>query len=326
VTSEVGVVAIGRNEGDRLRRCLNSLSRVRRNLVYVDSGSTDGSVALSQQAGALVVPLDIGTPFTAARARNEGFKALLTAFPDTQYVFFVDGDCEVVDGWIEKAVQFLEGHADVALVWGLRRERHPETSIYNHLCDLEWQAYPSGETRACGGDVVARVKVLREVGVFRPDLICGEEPELCVRVRNAGWRIWRLSEAMTIHDAAMHQFGQWWKRSVRTGYGYAHDVSLHGSSPERYCVSETRRAWTWGFAIPVAIAFLVSIFGGWALLALGVYPLQIWRLARTGRHGARDNWLWASALVLSKFPEVLGQLRFLRDRYMRIRSRLIEYK
>src|SRR5689334_4384058 len=73
----IGVVAIGRNEGERLRVCLESALRASPDVVYVDSGSTDGSVAMAKQLGVHVVELDLTIPFTAARARNAGFEKLV---------------------------------------------------------------------------------------------------------------------------------------------------------------------------------------------------------------------------------------------------------
>ncbi len=147
VSRTLGVVVIGRNEGDRLKRCLDSLSGLMSHTVYVDSGSTDDSLAMSLGRGASVVELDIKVPFTAARARNEGFRKLMALHPSLEYVFFVDGDCEVVCGWSSAAVQFFEQHPRAAVVWGRVRERHPEKSIYNLLCDMEWSAFEVGETQ-----------------------------------------------------------------------------------------------------------------------------------------------------------------------------------
>jgi GT2 family glycosyltransferase len=322
----VGVVVIGRNEGERLQRCLRSMANELGALVYVDSGSTDGSVTMSRALGVMAVELDMSIPFTAARARNAGFEALLKTQPRTDYVFFVDGDCEVAPDWLREAAAFLDARRDVGVVWGCRREQFPEKSVYNLLCDIEWQDLPVGETSICGGDAMIRVEAFRTVGGYRPDLICGEEPELCVRLRGAGWRIWRLNRDMTRHDAALYHFGQWWKRMLRGGYAYALGASLHGAPPERLWVAESRRAWIWGLYIPLS-TLLLSAWLGWpGLLLLLIYPLQTIRLARNGRHTARENWLRAGALVLSKFPEMLGQLKFLRDRLRRAQSRIIEYK
>ena len=323
--AELGAVVIGRNEGERLRRCLQSVRHDAPYVVYVDSGSDDGSVELSSSLGIAILQLDPRTPFTAARARNEGLRRLLELCPTIDYVLFVDGDCEVVAGWLQVARDFLDRQADCAAVCGRRRERYPDRSVYNLLCDLEWDT-PVGETKACGGDVLMRVRALQQVGSYRADLICGEEPELCVRLRAAGWRIWRLGVDMTLHDAAMYRFGQWWKRALRGGYGFALGASLHGAPPERHWVRESRRAWIWGGCIPIATLFAIAAAGGWGLWVLSVYPLQMVRLALSGTRSARENWWGAAALVLGKFPEMLGQVKFAVDRLRQRPSRLIEYK
>jgi GT2 family glycosyltransferase len=326
VSSTAGVVVIGRNEGERLERCLTSLSSSAGRLVYVDSGSSDASVSVARGVGMEVLELDMRTPFTAARARNEGFQRLLQLQPDVTYVFFVDGDCEVVHGWLGEAVRFLDSHPDVAVVWGRRRERYPDRSVYNLLCDIEWDSSPIGETRACGGDAVMRVAAFRQVNGFRSELICGEEPELCARLRQRGWHIWHLALDMTIHDAAMYHFGQWWKRMVRVGYGYAMFRKVESVSSDPRWVQRCRQSWLWGFGVPAAILALSLGFGWQALWLLAVYPLQVVRLASRGERTARENWARAVALVLGKFPEVHGQLRFIMDRRRGVRTGLIEYK
>lgn len=325
MTTGMGVVVIGRNEGLRLQRCLASLVDAAQQVVYVDSGSTDGSVSMAQALGVEVVELDMSIPFTAARARNEGFARVQRVLPSLRHVQFVDGDCEVVGGWLSKAQAFLDAHPEVAVVCGRRRERFPQHSIYNLLCDLEWDT-PIGEAKACGGDALMRAEAFAEVSGFRPDLIAGEEPELCVRLRAKGWKVWRLPEEMTLHDATMTRFGQWWKRTLRGGYAFAEGAYLHGAAPEQHWLRESRRAWFWGLGIPLATVLASLVLGGAGLLLLLVYPLQVVRLARRGVGSARENWLQAFFLVLGKFPEMLGQLKFLLNRFGARKSALIEYK
>ena len=322
----VGVVVIGRNEGDRLRMCLESLRGVGDSIIYVDSGSRDASVALSRGLGIEVLELDTSKPFTAARARNEGLRQLCNRRDDLHYVFFVDGDCQVVTGWLEQGCRFLAAHERVAVVFGRRRERHPERSVYNMLCDIEWGNSPIGENKACGGDALMRIEAFRQVQGFRADLICGEEPELCIRLRAAGWQIWRLDTDMTVHDAALYRFGQWWTRMLRGGYAYAQGVELHGEPPERHWVREFRGAWAWGLGLPAVTMLSISLFGWWSLSLLALYPLQTVRLALKGTRTARENWWRAGALVLGKFPEMLGQTKFLLAKIRRAKSGLIEYK
>jgi GT2 family glycosyltransferase len=321
----VWVVIIGRNEGNRLLRCFQSLSTQASRLIYVDSGSTDDSVVMARGMGADVVVLDLTTPFTAARARNTGFDRLRGLDPQSEYVMFVDGDCEVSSNWLKYAVNFLDTHPDVGAVCGRRRERFPERSIYNLLCDIEWDT-PIGDTKACGGDVLMRAEAFESVGGFRPDLIAGEEPELCVRLRTTGWKIWRLDQDMTLHDAAMTRFGQWWKRTVRAGYAFAEGTHLHGSPPERHFVRESRRALIWGLVIPAFAITLTVWLGVWGLAVLLVYPAQILRLAVFGNRSIKENWWRALFLVIGKFPEAIGQLNYFYYRTVGKTARLIEYK
>ncbi|VVM43477.1 hypothetical protein PS662_00419 [Pseudomonas fluorescens] len=321
----IGVVVIGRNEGQRLARCLTSLAGAADKVVYVDSGSTDGSVSLAQGLGVEVVELDMTIPFTAARARNEGFARVQALLPTMRHVQFVDGDCEVVDTWLSRAQGFLDAHPEVAVVCGRRRERFPQRSVYNLMCDLEWDT-PIGEAKACGGDALMRADAFAAVAGFRSELIAGEEPELCVRLRANGWKVWRLAEEMTLHDAAMTRFGQWWRRTLRGGHAFAEGTFLHGAAPERHWQRESRRAWLWGLGIPLATG-VATLMAGWpGLLLLLVYPLQVLRLARRGDRSVRENWLLAFFLVLGKFPEMLGQLKFLLNRFGTGKTALIEYK
>jgi len=321
----VAVVVIGRNEGLRLERCLCSVSGQAAALIYVDSGSTDGSVAMARSCGALVVELDAREPFTAARARNLGFAAVRESFPSLEFVQFVDGDCEVVAGWLTEAASFLAAHDDVAVACGRRRERFPEASVYNRLCDIEWDT-PIGEARACGGDALMRSVALASVGGFRAGMIAGEEPELCVRLRAEGWRVWRLDADMTLHDAAITRFSQWWRRTKRSGFAFAEGADLHGRPPERHWLREARSAQIWGVAIPALVLAGTLAFGPRALLGLIVYPLQFARLTGKGTGSLSTRMLKAFFLLLGKFPEAAGALSFIGRRLVGQRARLIEYK
>jgi GT2 family glycosyltransferase len=325
-SSLLGVVVIGRNEGERLRVCLASAlaSKVTAAVVYVDSGSTDKSVELAKSMGCNVVALDMRIPFTAARARNEGFAHAVSLVPDLSFIQFVDGDCEIASGWLEQAMEFLTQHGTVAVACGRRRERFPKKSIYNQLCDIEWDS-PIGQTRSCGGDAMMRVSALSAAGGYRQSLIAGEEPELCVRLRANGWKIWRLDHEMTLHDAAMFRIGQWWNRAKRAGHAFAEGAFLHGSAPERHYVPEFRRAVLWGLILPLGIAVSSAFHAAFLLLVL-VYPLQVIRLALSNHGNGVMTWWRALFLVLGKFPEAQGVCRFYYNKLLSKSATLIEYK
>ena len=306
----VGLVVIGRNEGERLRRCLEALGPRSAETVYVDSGSTDGSVALAESMGVAVARLDMTHPFTAGRARNAGFERLRGSLPNLCFVQFVDGDCELIDGWLDAATDHLCREPGVAIACGRLRESFPERSVYNRLCDQEWNR-PPGESDACGGIFMIRASLFASLGGFREDLLAGEEPELCSRVRARGGKIWRLDRPMAWHDAAMLHFGQWWTRSRRIGFGYAQGASVSRSRVERHRLGQLLRPWFWALVLPLAVLGACVAWGTAGLLLLAIYPLQIARLTRSIEGDARARWSRAIFLMVGKWPELLGELEFL---------------
>jgi GT2 family glycosyltransferase len=309
----VDAVVIGRNEGMRLQACIASLVPQVDRVIYVDSGSTDGSVALAQSLGAMVVPLDMTQPFTAARARNAGLAQVQAA-----HVQFVDGDCVVDAAWVATALAFAAAHPQAVVICGRRRECFPEASVYNRLCDAEWNT-PIGRAKACGGDALMQVAALRAVGGFDASLIAGEEPELCLRLARVGAEIWRIDAEMTLHDAAITRLSQWWQRSRRAGHAFAEGAALHGRAPERHWVAETRRALVWGLGVP-ALALVAGAVHPLGFALLLAWPLQVLRL--TPRLGLVP----ALFSLLGKLPEAQGIMGYYWGRLRRKRAGLIEYK
>lgn len=319
-TATLGVVAIGRNEGERLKACLRSVPGGLP-LVYVDSASSDGSAEFARGLGALLVELDLSRPFTAARARNEGFERLIDEYPQLEFVQFVDGDCEFEPGWLNGSVEFLRAHSDVAAVCGRRRERYPDASFYNRLCDDEWNT-PVGNVDACGGDSLLRVAAMRKVGCFDPEIVAGEEPELCHRLRADGWRICRLDLPMTIHDADMHHFRQYWLRSVRGGFGYVQAWSkTRGRGLDPLYAREVKRACFWAAIVPLAsVALAVLVRPSGLLLAPVLWLVQFARLS------LRSDWRRAGLLMFGKMAEFIGISKYAKGRIARRRQGTIFYK
>jgi len=320
----VGVVAIGRNEGDRLRRCLDALPHGLRRAVYVDSASSDGSVDEARRRGVEVVELDMTIPFTAARARNAGLRRLRELCPDLRFVQLLDGDCVLDPGFIPAALSTMGVLPRAALVCGRRREIAPEASVYNLLADMEWDGAP-GEVASCGGDVLARMEALAEVGGYDDRIIAGEEPEMCARLRARGWTIQRIAQEMTRHDAAMTRFAQWWNRSVRSGYGFTQVSGIRAGVFDQ----EMRSAAAWGLLLPAVALLGAALAGGLGLLLLLAYPAQTLRVAlrrlATGQRPSHAA-LYAFSCVLGKLPQGLGVAQCWWNRYRGRERGLIEYK
>ena len=332
--ANLGLVAIGRNEGQRLARCLISVCAVP-NRVYVDSGSSDGSVALARNGGVSVVELPVPPNFTAARARNAGLAQLLTENPNLEFVQMIDGDCEMQSGWIEAGLAALRAESDLALVCGRCRERYPERSIYNALCDDEWAA-PVGEAPVSGGNAMFRVSALRQVDFYNPAMIAGEDTELSMRLRKRGWRLRTLDAEMTLHDAAITRFAQWWVRTRRSGHAYGEMAFLHPDARDPNWPRTVRRIIFWGGAMPMLllISVLLALIANprwWivTILVLLPWPIRMAQLTqRQLRRGLSFKVARASGILLmvGKIPQFLGLTAYHRNRVIGRKSVLIEYK
>ncbi|MFO0808796.1 MAG: glycosyltransferase [Gemmataceae bacterium] len=326
--ASVGVVVIGRNEGERLRRGLAALGDRIRSTVYVDSGSSDGSLDAARALGAEVIDLDLTIPFTAARARNAGLARLVEQHPDIAFVQFLDGDCELHPNWLDTASKALAAERDIVALFGRLRERHPEQSVYNRFCDIEWDMAPLGEAKACGGNALMRVAALQAAGGYDPTVLAAEDDELCLRLRQAGGRIVRLDAEMGWHDAAITRFAQWWTRSVRTGFAYAQGADMHGRGPERHFVAECRRAWSW-LALVTAAFVLAWPTHGWSLLLFAYFAFsgyRFYRYVRSKDVAMKDAACYAAAAWFVKLPHCIGIVRYWWRRWRRGPLQLIEYK
>lgn len=317
---DVGVVVIGRNEGERLMTCLDALSRcgaLPGHIVYVDSGSSDGSVERVRARG--VTAIELPPPFTAAKGRNAGYQHLLATSPELFAIQFVDGDCEYFPAWLEVATRTLRDDDTICAISGMQRERHPEASVFNLLCDVEWTGIV-GDVDTFAGNVMIRASALRATTGYNEELIAGEDPEFSIRVKLAtGQHIVRVDEPMCLHDVDMTKVSQWWKRNVRAGHAFAQVSRMHGHGPRRFWKKETRSNWIWGAAVPVAAPVLVP----------PAYVALFWRIYRDARRrglAAGPARTYAFFTTVGKVPQALGQLKYWWNVLRGEKSTLIEYK
>jgi len=328
--THIGVVVIGRNEGPRLGSAFRSID-ARSTVIYVDSGSTDASLGVALEHGVETLSLDPSRAFSAARARNEGYARLRQRLPTVQFVQFLDGDCTLAPGWLQAAAVALREQERCAIVMGKLFERNPQASVYNHLCALELDA-PVGDLKewgAIGGIMAVRATAFSALGGFREEIVAGEDSEFGVRVGLAGFKITRLADTMATHDADMHRFGQWWRRSVRAGHAIGQRAALNGHTAARDCVRERRSTLAWGVALPaICLVLAWPTNGASLLLVAAANSILVWRIAAYRRRlgeSLSDAWLYARYTVLAKLANAVGLLSFFLAQ-ARGQIRIIEYK
>jgi cellulose synthase/poly-beta-1,6-N-acetylglucosamine synthase-like glycosyltransferase len=328
---KLSVVIIGRNEAPRLARCLQSVQQMtpgpwQLEILYVDSGSTDNSLALAQAHSVRSLALHPERP-TAAIGRNAGWRAA-----GGDFILFLDGDTLLHPNFVLNA---LPSFADtsIACVWGHRRELHPQRSLYNRVLDLDW-IYAPGFTPFCGGDALFRRSTLEDVGGFDETLIAGEEPELCRRITASGQRILHIDQPMTLHDLAITRFSQYWKRATRAGHAYAEVSSRFANTPNPFWTHEVRRNRSRAllFLILFFVSFLASLSLHSVLPALAAAALFAALVVRTAW---KARWksprpltllLYAIHSHLQQIPIAYGQATFYQNRHHGRRVNLVEYK
>ena len=330
IDSKIGLVVIGRNEGQRLLLSLQSMQSSHCPIIYVDSGSSDNSVEIAKPLVNCVHQLDPATPFSAARARNEGCQHLTTLFPSLQYIQFVDGDCVIDEGWLTAAQAAIEQDEKRAAVIGHLQELNPDASIYNRMCAMEWRS-PAGELTnfgALGGISMIRADVFKQLGGFKANVIAGEDSEFGVRLSLAGYKVVKIDHIMAVHDANISTFQQWWKRAVRGGHAIGQRADLNGATIAKDCVKERKSTLVWGVFLPIVALILLIFAGCWSLLILLAYvylAIKVYFYRRKQGENSRDAFTYAQFMPFVKIANGLGLLKFYVNKFKQSYE-IIEYK
>lgn len=321
------MVVIGRNEGARLVRCLESVRAAdypqeKIELIYADTDSTDDSCTVAAKAGAEVVPIRPERPCAAA-ARNAGLRRA-----HHELVHFFDGDTMVVASWFRRGVAAMKD-PNVACVFGRVTEVAPTASVYNFWAHHDWYV-PPGPADSCGGNALYLHDALEIVGGFDESLIAGEEPDLCYRIREGqGKLVMSLDQPMIQHDINMTRFAQYWRRCTRTGHGYAEIAHRHPGlrswriahrrEPAHVLVGLAALALSLGFWTP----WPVAVWAG--LLAAAVLRNAMRVRNRVG--GFRSAILYSVHHYIAKLPITIGECTYwFRLFFRRHRQPLMEYR
>ena len=320
----ISVVVIGRNEGPRLLKCIDSIQSSdypNLEIICVDSASTDGSPECAEALGATLVRLQPEL-LSAALARNAGWRQA-----QGDFILFLDGDTVLEPHFITRAIAELE-NPDVAVVWGHRREIAPEQSLYVRVLDLDW-IYPPGDSLFCGGDALMRRSVLEKVGGFDDTLIAGEEPELCRRIRAQGYVIRHIDAPMTKHDLAVNNFSAYWKRAFRAGHAYAELAERFRNSEDPLWLADSRRNYKHALLLLsglITLPLLPLPAASFLLLSAVALILRSTLRSSWKTSGLSTRFYYALHSHFQQIPILCGQLAYRRNQRCGRQQKLIEYK
>lgn len=199
----LSVVIICKNEERFIEGCIKSVlaatSQIEdREIVVVDSLSTDRTVDLAREFPVAIYRLEENQRHTPAAGRYIGF--LKTS---GEYVLFVDGDSFLVRGFIEKALACFEESPEVAAVIGRRREvyyGYAGTEVLGEEEDINEIGDTPRDVSVALASALYRRDVLEHVGPFNPYLFSAEEAELSGRIRRHGYRIVGIPVEMVVHN------------------------------------------------------------------------------------------------------------------------------
>jgi len=226
--ADVAVVVVSTNEAHWLERCLPTVldraGDIRLELIVVDNSSTDGTRELVESS------------FPAARvvsSPNHGFgygnnRGIEQA--NARYVLLLNPDTEVIDGTFEALVALLDARPQVGLA-GVRQIRADGTlsptmrrfpsvtrALGEALFSERWPVHPAwaGERvldmepyaseMECdwtsGSFMLVRREALLGAGLLDERFfIYSEEPDLCTRIKRAGWQVRHMPQMTIVHHA-----------------------------------------------------------------------------------------------------------------------------
>lgn len=323
----VSIVIIGRNEGDRLVKCIQSAQNLeypseKKEIIYVDSCSSDGSTESAKKLGIEKVYILEQEKTCAAMGRNLGLQ-----HADGELILFLDGDTQISSDFLTTAVPHFESE-EIAVVYGRRTEIHPD-SIYIKLCGSDWSQRIPGYTDTAAGDVLVRADVIREIGGYK-EIIAGEDPEMSNSVINAGYKILFLDINMVKHDLAMYNFKQYWRHSVRSGFAYAVVADLTKKRANPLWVDKSKKILLQGILYIFApllgiilslflrspIPFLIYMLLGGLILCRSFLKNRKKGMER------KYNLIYTLHSHFLKIPLIIGQFTYMTNK----NKSLIEYK
>jgi len=322
-TIAISIIVIGLNSAKTLESCLLSIKNmdvpeeaILKNIIYVDGGSTDRSAQIAKAVdGVKIIELS-SEKATPGKQRNIGWRAA-----EGEWINFFDSDTEVDKNWLREAINNIDN--GIGAIFGQRKEKYPNKNWFHFIADLEW-VKPVSDAKYFGGDVMIRRNVLEESGGYDESLIAGEDPELSARIRSMGYSIKGLDKIMCYHDINMDNFKQYFKRSARSGYGYASAGLKMLKNNENAWFLKMLKLLCKGFLVLffISISFL-STFRAGVLFAIIVIFLPFSKVGffqKNFKITFKQSCIYASHCSVVTFLQLFGVLRYFLEKFLLMRK------
>jgi GT2 family glycosyltransferase len=233
--TDLSIVIVCRNNRSYLEPCLESLygsgSKSRFEVLVVDNGSTDGTQEMLRAKFPAVQIIQNHSNLGLSKASNQGIQAA-----QGRHILLLNDDTIVNGPSLDAMVEFLDSHPEAGGVGGqLLNPDRTIQSCYNgfstlreeflvatRLGEFRWQGYPAIMTdkrvRVVGwigsACLMLRRSALDQVGLLDEEyFIYGDEADLQYRLMRAGWKVFYLPHASTIHYGG-RSMNRWARRKM----------------------------------------------------------------------------------------------------------------
>ena len=261
---DVSVVVVTWNALPWLEQCLDSVHG--RDVIVVDHGSTDGTVACVRERYPDVRVLEQENKGMGG-GNNAGMRVA-----GGRYFFLLNSDAWVVNDGLDKLVEFADAHPEAAVVgpkllntdgtlqrsargeptvWRLAteylfiRKLAPRTRLLNPLYRGDFAHDTTAEVDwLYGPALLVRHEAADAVGLFDEDFFMfSEEVDWLTRFRRAGWKVLFFPGAQVVHVGGASHGGQMYVENLR---GQLRFLAKHNGMKE---AERARRLLLWSLRL-----------------------------------------------------------------------------
>jgi len=186
--------------------CLQTLPRELFEVLLVDNGSTDATVARAREFQDKLQLRILEVPrCTISELRNTG-----AATAAASVLAFLDADCMAEPDWLEQA---LAHKADNA-IWGAHYRVQRDATWVGRVWFTHQATEQSGPVAFLpGGCLITTRSVLDSVGGFNPNVHTSEDVDLCTRAKRAGNEVLAYPELAVFHEGTPRTLRRFYRQN-----------------------------------------------------------------------------------------------------------------